>query len=118
MVCSGGKRKGAFAIYLEPWHADIMAFLDLRKNHGVEEERGNKHYHNTFDYLCGILISKLIRISCTCYVVLARDLFYGLWVCDLFMKRVEQDGSWSLFCKLKHVEIIFYISNDECSLAN
>lgn len=63
----GGKRKGAFAIYLEPWHADIMDFLDLRKNHGKEEQR-------------------------------ARDLFYGLWVPDLFMKRVEQDGSWSLFC--------------------
>lgn len=63
----GGKRKGAFAIYLEPWHADIMDFLDLRKNHGKEEQR-------------------------------ARDLFYGLWVPDLFMKRVEQDGPWSLFC--------------------
>lgn len=63
----GGKRKGAFAIYLEPWHADIMDFLDLRKNHGKEESR-------------------------------ARDLFYGLWTPDLFMKRVEQNGSWSLFC--------------------
>lgn len=63
----GGKRKGAFAIYLEPWHADIMDFLDLRKNHGKEEQR-------------------------------ARDLFYGLWVPDLFMKRVEKNGSWSLFC--------------------
>ena len=63
----GGKRKGSFAIYLEPWHADIFAFLDLRKNHGAEEER-------------------------------ARDLFYGLWLNDLFMERVEQDVSWSLFC--------------------
>lgn len=63
----GGKRKGAFAIYLEPWHADVFEFLDLRKNHGKEEMR-------------------------------ARDLFYALWVPDLFMKRVEADGSWSLFC--------------------
>lgn len=63
----GGKRKGAFAIYLEPWHADIFEFLDLRKNHGKEELR-------------------------------ARDLFYALWICDLFMKRVEANGNWSLFC--------------------
>jgi ribonucleoside-diphosphate reductase alpha chain len=63
----GGKRKGAFAIYLEPWHADIFAFLDLKKNHGAEENR-------------------------------ARDLFYALWISDLFMKRVEADGEWSLFC--------------------
>ena len=63
----GGKRKGAFAIYLEPWHADVFEFLDLRKNHGKEEMR-------------------------------ARDLFLALWVCDLFMKRVETDGQWSLFC--------------------
>ncbi|NIG53591.1 ribonucleoside-diphosphate reductase subunit alpha [Chitinophaga sp. Cy-1792] len=63
----GGKRKGAFAIYLEPWHADVFEFLDLRKNHGKEELR-------------------------------ARDLFYALWVPDLFMKRVEQNGEWSLFC--------------------
>ena len=63
----GGKRKGAFAIYLEPWHADIFDFLDLRKNHGKEEAR-------------------------------ARDLFYGLWVNDLFMKRVENNEQWSLFC--------------------
>jgi len=62
----GGKRKGAFAIYLEPWHADIFEFLDLRKNHGKEEMR-------------------------------ARDLFYALWICDLFMERVEADGEWSLF---------------------
>ncbi|MDB5203545.1 MAG: ribonucleoside-diphosphate reductase subunit alpha [Ferruginibacter sp.] len=63
----GGKRKGAFAIYLEPWHADVFDFLDLRKNHGKEEMR-------------------------------ARDLFYALWICDLFMKRVEADAEWSLFC--------------------
>lgn len=63
----GGKRKGAFAIYLEPWHADVFAFLDLRKNHGKEELR-------------------------------ARDLFYALWIPDLFMKRVEADQEWSLFC--------------------
>jgi len=63
----GGKRKGAFAVYLEPWHADIFAFLDLRKNHGKEEMR-------------------------------ARDLFYALWISDLFMKRVEADEEWSLFC--------------------
>ncbi len=63
----GGKRKGAFAIYLEPWHADVFDFLDLRKNHGKEELR-------------------------------ARDLFYALWIPDLFMKRVEEDGMWSLFC--------------------
>ncbi|TKK68944.1 ribonucleoside-diphosphate reductase subunit alpha [Ilyomonas limi] len=63
----GGKRKGAFAVYLEPWHADVFEFLDLRKNHGKEELR-------------------------------ARDLFYALWIPDLFMKRVEEDGNWSLFC--------------------
>jgi len=63
----GGKRKGAFAIYLEPWHPDVFEFLELRKNHGKEEMR-------------------------------ARDLFLALWVCDLFMKRVEADGQWSLFC--------------------
>lgn len=63
----GGKRKGAFAIYLEPWHADVFEFLDLRKNHGKEEAR-------------------------------ARDLFYALWIPDLFMKRVEENGTWSLFC--------------------
>lgn len=63
----GGKRKGAFAIYLEPWHSDVFEFLDLRKNHGKEEMR-------------------------------ARDLFFALWVCDLFMKRVEANADWSLFC--------------------
>ena len=63
----GGKRKGSFAIYLEPWHADIFAFLDLKKNHGKEENR-------------------------------ARDLFYALWISDLFMERVENNEDWSLFC--------------------
>eukprot|EP01113_Clastostelium_recurvatum_P024916 TRINITY_DN2984_c0_g1_i3.p1 TRINITY_DN2984_c0_g1~~TRINITY_DN2984_c0_g1_i3.p1 ORF type:complete len:852 (-),score=282.84 TRINITY_DN2984_c0_g1_i3:66-2621(-) len=63
----GGKRKGAFAVYIEPWHADIFNFLDLKKNTGKEEAR-------------------------------ARDLFYALWISDLFMKRVEMDGDWSLFC--------------------
>ncbi|KAJ6682487.1 RIBONUCLEOSIDE-DIPHOSPHATE REDUCTASE [Salix koriyanagi] len=63
----GGKRKGAFAVYLEPWHADVFEFLDLRKNHGKEEHR-------------------------------ARDLFFALWVPDLFMERVQSNGQWSLFC--------------------
>jgi len=63
----GGKRKGSFAMYLEPWHADIFSFLDLKKNFGSEEER-------------------------------ARDLFYALWVSDLFMKKVENDEDWYLMC--------------------
>ena len=63
----GGRRKGSFAIYLEPWHADIFEFLHLKKNHGKEEMR-------------------------------ARDLFYAMWTPDLFMKRVEQDGDWTLMC--------------------
>jgi ribonucleoside-diphosphate reductase alpha subunit len=63
----GGKRKGSFALYLEPWHADIMEFLDLKKNHGKEEMR-------------------------------ARDLFYGLWTPDLFMRRVKADANWTLMC--------------------
>ena len=63
----GGKRKGSIAIYLEPWHPDILAFLDLKKNHGKEEVR-------------------------------ARDLFYAMWVSDLFMERVEANADWSLFC--------------------
>lgn len=63
----GNKRPGAFAIYLEPWHADIFDFLDLKKNTGKEEQR-------------------------------ARDLFYALWIPDLFMKRVEKDEMWSLMC--------------------
>jgi len=63
----GGKRKGSIAVYLEPWHADIYEFLDIRKNHGKEEMR-------------------------------ARDLFTALWIPDLFMKRVEAEGDWSLMC--------------------
>lgn len=63
----GGKRKGSFAVYLEPWHADIFEFLDLKKNHGNELHR-------------------------------ARDLFYAMWIPDLFMQRVEANGDWSLFC--------------------
>ncbi|KAG0078313.1 Ribonucleoside-diphosphate reductase large subunit [Podila epicladia] len=63
----GNKRPGAFAMYLEPWHADVFEFLDLRKNTGKEETR-------------------------------ARDLFYALWIPDLFMKRIEENGDWSLFC--------------------
>ncbi|WP_299153004.1 ribonucleoside-diphosphate reductase subunit alpha [uncultured Christiangramia sp.] len=63
----GGKRKGSFAMYVEPWHADIFEFLDLKKNHGKEEMR-------------------------------ARDLFYAMWIPDLFMKRVQENGSWTLMC--------------------
>jgi len=63
----GGKRKGAFAIYLEPWHADIFDFLELRRPHGKEEMK-------------------------------ARDLFFALWIPDLFMKRVKENGKWSLMC--------------------
>ena len=63
----GGKRKGAFAAYLEPWHPDVLSFLDMKKNHGVEERR-------------------------------ARDLFYALWIPDIFMERVRENGDWPLFC--------------------
>jgi ribonucleoside-diphosphate reductase alpha subunit len=63
----GGKRKGSFAIYMEPWHADVFDFLDLKKNFGKEEQR-------------------------------ARDLFYALWIPDLFMQRVEDNGDWTLMC--------------------
>ncbi|WP_452219750.1 ribonucleoside-diphosphate reductase subunit alpha [Lacinutrix salivirga] len=63
----GGKRKGSFAMYIEPWHADIFHFLDLKKNHGAEELR-------------------------------ARDLFYAMWMPDLFMERVQADGDWTLMC--------------------
>ncbi len=63
----GGKRKGSFAIYMEPWHADVFDFLDLKKNTGKEEMR-------------------------------ARDLFYALWIPDLFMQRVEDNGDWTLMC--------------------
>ena len=64
---AGGKRKGSFTIYLEPWHADVFDFLDLKKNHGKEEQR-------------------------------ARDLFYALWIPDLFMKRVQENGDWTVMC--------------------
>ena len=64
----GGKRKGSFAIYIEPWHSDIFDFLDLKKNHGKEEMR-------------------------------ARDLFYAMWLPDLFMKRVEKNAKWTLMCQ-------------------
>ncbi len=63
----GGKRNGSFAMYLEPWHADVEEFLEMKKNTGAEEER-------------------------------ARDLFYALWIPDLFMERVDADGDWTLFC--------------------
>lgn len=63
----GGKRKGSFAVYVEPWHADIFEFLDLKKNHGKEEMR-------------------------------ARDLFYAMWIPDLFMQRVEANADWTLMC--------------------
>ena len=63
----GGKRKGSFAMYIEPWHADVFDFLDLKKNHGKEEQR-------------------------------ARDLFFALWIPDLFMKRVKDNGDWTLMC--------------------
>jgi ribonucleoside-diphosphate reductase alpha chain len=63
----GGKRKGSFAMYIEPWHADVFDFLDLKKNHGKEEQR-------------------------------ARDLFFALWIPDLFMKRVKENGDWTLMC--------------------
>merc|ERR1712190_532989 len=63
----GGRRKGSFAMYLEPWHGDIFDFLELKKNHGKEEQR-------------------------------ARDLFYGLWIPDLFMRRVKENSDWTLFC--------------------
>ncbi|KVV13155.1 ribonucleoside-diphosphate reductase subunit alpha [Flavobacterium sp. TMP13] len=63
----GGKRKGSFAMYIEPWHADIFDFLDLRKNHGKEEMR-------------------------------TRDLFLGMWIPDLFMRRVQEDTTWTLMC--------------------
>ena len=63
----GGKRNGSFAMYIEPWHADIMDFIELRKNHGDEEMK-------------------------------ARDLFYALWIPDLFMERVKKNGNWTLMC--------------------
>ncbi|WP_298314039.1 ribonucleoside-diphosphate reductase subunit alpha [uncultured Aquimarina sp.] len=77
----GGKRKGSFAIYVEPWHADIFDFLDLKKNHGKEEMR-------------------------------ARDLFYAMWIPDLFMKRVQDDAEWTLMCP-NECPGLFDIHSDE-----
>lgn len=77
----GGKRKGSFAIYVEPWHADIFDFLDLKKNHGKEEMR-------------------------------ARDLFYAMWIPDLFMKRVQEDASWTLMCP-NECPNLFDVHSDE-----
>ena len=74
-INQAGRRKGSFAMYLEMWHADIFAFLDLKKNNGNEMER-------------------------------ARDLFFGLWVCDLFMKRVKNDGTWTLLCPTDAPDLI------------
>ncbi len=71
----GGKRKGAIAMYLEPWHADVRVFLDMKKNHGADELR-------------------------------ARDLFYALWVPDLFMRRVQEAGKWTLFCPSKCGDLV------------
>lgn len=70
----GGRRKGSFAVFLEPHHPDILDFLELKKNHGVESEK-------------------------------ARDLFYGLWISDLFMKRVKSNGPWSVICPTKCREL-------------
>jgi ribonucleoside-diphosphate reductase alpha subunit len=67
IVHNSGKRNGSIAVYLEPWHADVEMFLEMRRPHGAEEER-------------------------------ARDLFYALWIPDLFMKRVKEGGTWSLMC--------------------
>ncbi|OAB80460.1 ribonucleoside-diphosphate reductase subunit alpha [Cochleicola gelatinilyticus] len=77
----GGKRKGSFAIYVEPWHADIFDFLDLKKNTGKEEMR-------------------------------ARDLFYAMWIPDLFMKRVEEDANWTLMCP-NECPNLFNVHGDE-----
>jgi len=77
----GGKRKGSFAIYLEPWHGDIYEFLELKKNHGKEEMR-------------------------------ARDLFYALWIPDLFMKRVKNNEMWSLFCPNQAPNLADYWGDD------
>ncbi len=77
----GGKRKGSFAIYVEPWHADIFDFLDLKKNTGKEEMR-------------------------------ARDLFYAMWIPDLFMKRVQEDGEWTLMCP-NECPNLFNVHGDE-----
>src|SRR6056300_1563704 len=77
----GGKRKGSFAIYVEPWHSDIFEFLDLKKNHGKEEMR-------------------------------ARDLFYAMWIPDLFMERVEENSDWTLMCPNECPDL-FNVHGDE-----
>jgi ribonucleoside-diphosphate reductase alpha subunit len=95
-VNQAGRRKGSIAVYLEPWHADIMEFLELRLNQGDEEAR-------------------------------CRDLFSALWIPDLFMKRVEEGGNWSLFCpdKAKGLSDVYgkdfeelYTKYEEEGLAN
>ena len=95
-VNQAGRRKGSIAVYIEPWHADIMDFLELRLNQGDEEAR-------------------------------CRDLFSGLWIPDLFMKRVEEGGNWSLFCpdKAKGLSDVYgdefealYTKYEEEGLAN
>ena len=95
-VNQAGRRKGSIAAYLEPWHADIMEFLELRLNQGDEEAR-------------------------------CRDLFTAMWIPDLFMKRVEQGGTWSLFCpdKAKGLSDVYgeefeklYVKYEEEGLAN
>ena len=80
-VNQSGKRNGSIAVYLEPWHADIESFLDLKKNHGDEEMR-------------------------------ARDLFYALWICDLFMERIKMNGKWTLFCPNECKELFNVYGND------
>ena len=77
----GGKRNGSFAMYLEPWHADVEDFLEMKKNTGSEEER-------------------------------ARDLFYALWVPDLFMERVDSNGEWTLFCPNEAPGLADVVGND------
>jgi ribonucleoside-diphosphate reductase alpha subunit len=83
----GGKRNGSFAIYLEPWHADIELFLELKKNHGDEEMR-------------------------------ARDLFYALWIPDLFMEKVKADAEWVLFCPHKCPDLADYYGEEFVDLYN
>jgi len=78
----GGRRKGSIAVYLEPWHADVLDFIDLRKNHGKEEVR-------------------------------ARDLFLALWIPDLFMQRVQEDGDWALFDPIQVPGLIEAYDSDE-----
>lgn len=85
MSQGGGKRKGSIAVYLEPWHADIMAFLDLKKNHGNELER-------------------------------ARDLFYAMWIPDLFMQaRVDSCASKFILCVacvLSFEFVLFFVTSE------